>query len=615
MLYRCRRNTTIVPPAIITCFAILILAVGGCAQRTEVAATPRKSQSQPEFLETSPEPASSADANTTVFKGIDFSFLRRQHFGIAAIRPGDLQNNPALKSIAWTDIESMLSRWVGEKNSKLQNIERLWVVLDSENLSMLTGPGDADRSPPILLFVDYRQPIDSVSFDEASATRQSLSPADVDNGANVESIGPDDTDEHDSAEADAPRDPSSPSKEWTAAIANERRLVLGPKSMIENWSNSDPQISSQQQANLESMDWNRDLVCIVWVSPIRSTLQGLANMVSQFSQQSGPLIDLPQALQNLTVQADLDNQQSFATVDIELNDEGLARELAKMIADALQASESPIGLNGNRASAEAMENLMFQPRTLAALESLVSEVQKSNLISVRNRSQAINLSMRRPESLVQLIEAIVTDANRQQQLAERIDKLEKIGRALQAYNQSHGHLPHPGLSDAAEPGPVGFSWRVAILPELGYQQLYDEFHFSERWDSPHNRKVAEQIPEEFRMGNGTQTRWRVFTGPDGAFQVSDEEPPTLDRITDRKIWTALVVESSPENAAEWTAPGGISGTNRITDTFGMPDENGVLMLNASFQVRAVKKKPEKIQAVLSRSGGESLSRQDFLRLE
>ena len=89
----------------------------------------------------------------------------------------------------------------------------------------------------------------------------------------------------------------------------------------------------------------------------------------------------------------------------------------------------------------------------------------------------------------------------------------------------------------------------------------------------------------------------------------------MERIEDRKIWTALVLEVSPAHAAEWTAPGGIEDTSQTIDTFGMPDENGVLMLNASFQVRAIKKKPENIQAVLTRSGGENLGRLDFIRLE
>ena len=34
------------------------------------------------------------------------------------------------------------------------------------------------------------------------------------------------------------------------------------------------------------------------------------------------------------------------------------------------------------------------------------------------------------------------------------------------------------------------SWRVAILPYLGLDNLYKQFHLDEPWDSPHNIKLS-----------------------------------------------------------------------------------------------------------------------------
>ncbi len=39
------------------------------------------------------------------------------------------------------------------------------------------------------------------------------------------------------------------------------------------------------------------------------------------------------------------------------------------------------------------------------------------------------------------------------------------------------------------------SWRVAILPYLEQQALYDKFHLDEPWNSPHNRTLLNQMPE------------------------------------------------------------------------------------------------------------------------
>ena len=42
------------------------------------------------------------------------------------------------------------------------------------------------------------------------------------------------------------------------------------------------------------------------------------------------------------------------------------------------------------------------------------------------------------------------------------------------------------------------SWRVAILPMLGYKSLYEEFHLDEPWDSEHNKSLIAKMPKEFQ---------------------------------------------------------------------------------------------------------------------
>ena len=42
------------------------------------------------------------------------------------------------------------------------------------------------------------------------------------------------------------------------------------------------------------------------------------------------------------------------------------------------------------------------------------------------------------------------------------------------------------------------SWRVQLLPYLDAKALYDEFHLDEPWDSEHNRKLIDRMPEVYR---------------------------------------------------------------------------------------------------------------------
>jgi hypothetical protein len=67
------------------------------------------------------------------------------------------------------------------------------------------------------------------------------------------------------------------------------------------------------------------------------------------------------------------------------------------------------------------------------------------------------------------------------------------------------------------------SWRVAILPYIEEQALYQQFHLNEPWDSEHNRKLIPQMPAIFfcpstplELSDG-KTTYQTATGPGTAF--------------------------------------------------------------------------------------------------
>ncbi|MFZ5830073.1 MAG: DUF1559 domain-containing protein, partial [Planctomycetota bacterium] len=67
------------------------------------------------------------------------------------------------------------------------------------------------------------------------------------------------------------------------------------------------------------------------------------------------------------------------------------------------------------------------------------------------------------------------------------------------YQSRHGALPAAYVSDSA--GRPVHSWRVLVLPWLGYQDLFDQYDFSEPWDGPHNRQLIPLIPIEYQASN------------------------------------------------------------------------------------------------------------------
>jgi len=140
--------------------------------------------------------------------------------------------------------------------------------------------------------------------------------------------------------------------------------------------------------------------------------------------------------------------------------------------------------------------------------------------------------------------------------------LQTLAYGAQNYEWAIGHFPHHAIYSDTDGTPL-LSWRVEILPHLGYQELYDLFHHDEPWDSPHNLSLLPLMPREFRTPaaeNGktvfqaVTTQWDSSVGPQSIFPLTNEVDISYGNITDGASETILFVETSPENAVEWTRP-------------------------------------------------------------
>ena len=133
------------------------------------------------------------------------------------------------------------------------------------------------------------------------------------------------------------------------------------------------------------------------------------------------------------------------------------------------------------------------------------------------------------------------------------EKLNAIGAALNDYAVAKGAYPAPAIY-----GPDGkplLSWRVHLLPQLGQQPLYDQFHLDEPWDSEHNKTLIKRMPDVYRnpghLFDG-KTQYVLPTGVGTVFE--GKEGPKPDVITDGKSKTILLVELFDGRGVEWTKP-------------------------------------------------------------
>jgi type II secretory pathway pseudopilin PulG len=135
---------------------------------------------------------------------------------------------------------------------------------------------------------------------------------------------------------------------------------------------------------------------------------------------------------------------------------------------------------------------------------------------------------------------------RQQNVHERTrQRLLAIGQALRSYHDTYGSFPPATTYDAN--GKPMHSWRVLILPQLGYPDLYAQYDFDLSWDSVENSPLAFAMPMEYAsavdpaaIANG-EPSFYVITGNGSAFPTKGSRK--LTEIRDAWADTVLVAET------------------------------------------------------------------------
>ena len=191
------------------------------------------------------------------------------------------------------------------------------------------------------------------------------------------------------------------------------------------------------------------------------------------------------------------------------------------------------------------------PRLFPASTALVVDEQGASLISREPipglGSPAIG------GLLVGLLLPARMASNEAARRAQCTNNLKQIGLAYHNYHAATNAFPAPAIAD--KDGKPLLSWRVAILPYVEQQELYNKFKLDEPWDSPHNKALIKEMPPVYlcpsrkNPAEGTTT-YRVFVGDGAMFQEGQGTP--LEAITDGTSNTVMVVEAT--DAVPWTKP-------------------------------------------------------------
>lgn len=194
--------------------------------------------------------------------------------------------------------------------------------------------------------------------------------------------------------------------------------------------------------------------------------------------------------------------------------------------------------------------------------------------------------------------------------------LRQIGMAIHEYIEDNGHYPPAYVAD--DQGKPMHSWRVLLLPYLGYESLYDQYDFSKPWDSPENQQLVNRMPKVFacpadsESGPG-ETSYMVISGPSLLFH-EDQQRRVAD-LKDGKAATIMVVEVLGMTT-NWLQPRDLIGEELIWSINGEKQGLGSLHPQSGMSVLAADGSvwhfgdfvpPSELRAMATIDGGEPAS--------
>jgi hypothetical protein len=155
-----------------------------------------------------------------------------------------------------------------------------------------------------------------------------------------------------------------------------------------------------------------------------------------------------------------------------------------------------------------------------------------------------------------------------------------LSRAMMNYYAVQGCFP-PAYTVDPEGRPL-MSWRVLLLPYLEQQQIYNQLHLDEPWNSRHNRPILEGARLEYLFScpldnigkegvNQKSTSYVMIVGPrtisDGPHSVREED------IVDGSLYTIMLIEIA-DSGIFWAEPRDLKADDinfRIND----PEHSGI----------------------------------------
>jgi len=192
------------------------------------------------------------------------------------------------------------------------------------------------------------------------------------------------------------------------------------------------------------------------------------------------------------------------------------------------------------------------------------------------------------------------------QAARRMSSSNNVKQIMLAmFNFESAYRKFPDRVTRDKAGAPLLSWRVAILPYIEQNNLYQQFHLDEPWDSPHNITLLERMPQTYANPQvEVAPGYTVYLAPVGKNAGWLDKNMRLSAITDGTSNTIALTEVAPHLAVPWTAPDDLDiDENPGTSWMGDRGAN-VGMFDGSVRWISAELAEDVLRALMTINGGE-----------
>ncbi len=356
------------------------------------------------------------------------------------------------------------------------------------------------------------------------------------------------------------------------------------------------------------------LTIVAVLEPVRPMVSGLAMQQSQsLPQPLQPLGRIPGFVDALLIHASLNASASTIKLSLLCMDEGGATQVESILNDSMQFGREMGIAEMQKGMATSNESEAVKQATFQYANRMADMVTKT--LTPTRTGRRVDISLESEAGIATtgvLVGLLLPAIQASREAARRMNasnNIKQIMLAMHNYHSAYNHLPPAAITDAD--GKPLLSWRVAILPFIEQQALYQQFHLDEPWDSPHNLPLSKILPSVYVDPSAPLqpgfTILHAVVGDDTGLKTSAKI--RFRDFTDGLSNSLLIVEARRDAAVPWSKPEDVSiDLNNPLANMGNTHPGGfhVGMADGSVRFIASSIDPQVFRAMLTRANGEAV---------